>query len=65
LHFLALGFLGQLAFETFPLSGFQEERVLLHILDNTFLLNLSFETAKAALNGFALEHSNCCQMMPP
>jgi len=65
LHLLALGFLGQFAFETLPLSGLEEEGVLLHILDDAFLLNLPLESPKSALDGFAIEHPNCCQIMPP
>jgi hypothetical protein len=65
LYFLTLGFLGQFTFETFPLSGLQKKGVLLHILDDAFLLNLPLESPKSALDGFAIEHPNCCQIMPP
>jgi hypothetical protein len=36
--------------------------MLLDFLDNPFLLDLSFETAKGALNGLAVENSNFCHI---
>jgi hypothetical protein len=36
--------------------------VSLHLLDNAFLLDLSFEAAKGALNGFSLEHPDFRQI---
>jgi hypothetical protein len=44
LHFLALGFLGQLALEALPLSRLQKEGVFLDIFNDAFLLNLPFES---------------------
>jgi hypothetical protein len=65
LHLLAFGFLGQFALEAFPLSRLQEKGVFLDILDDALLLNLPLESPKSALDGFAIEHPNCCQIMPP
>jgi hypothetical protein len=64
-HLLALEFLSQFTLEPPLFSGFQKKRVLLHVLNNTFLLDLSLETAKGALNGFALENPDFCQIVPP
>ena len=62
---LAFELLRQFTFEPPLFSGFQKKRVLLHVPDNAFLLDLSLETAKGALNGFAVENSDFCQNVPP
>ena len=60
-YLLAFELLRQLTLEALPFSGFQEKGVLLHILNDAFLLDLPLETAKGALHGFALEQSDFCQ----
>ena len=60
-YLLAFELLRQLTLEPLPFSGFQEKGVLLHILNDAFLLDLPLETAKGALHGFALEQSDFCQ----
>jgi len=65
LHLLPFGLLGQLAFETFPLSGLQKKGVFLDLLDDALLLNLSFEAPKGAFDGFAIEDPDLCQSVPP
>ena len=64
-YLLAFEFPRQFTLEPLLFAGFQEEGVFLHVLDNAFLLDLSLETAKRALNGFSLEHPNFCQIVPP
>jgi hypothetical protein len=39
--------------------------VSLYLLNNAFLLDLSLETAKCALNGFSVENPDFCQNVPP
>jgi len=63
--FLRLSFLRQFTLKPLLFSGFQKKRVLLHGLDNAFLLDLSLETPKGALNGFAFENPDFCQNVPP
>jgi hypothetical protein len=64
-HFLAFELLSQLTFEAFILYGLHVEGVFLDFLDNAFLLNLSLEAPKGALNGLTFEHPNLGQNMPP
>ena len=64
-HFLAFEFLRQFTLEPLLFSGFQKKRVSLHLLNNAFLLDLSLETAKCALNGFSVENPDFCQNVPP
>jgi len=64
-HFLTFEFLRQFTFEPLLFSGFQKKRVSLHLLNNAFLLDLSLETAKCALNGFSVENPDFCQNVPP
>jgi hypothetical protein len=54
--------LGQFTFEPLLFPGLQKKGVSLHLLDNAFLLDLSFEAAKGALNGFSLEHPDFRQI---
>ena len=65
LNLLPFRFLGQLAFEAFPLSGLQKKGVFLDLLDDALLLNLSFEAPKGAFDGFTIEDSDLCQSVPP
>jgi hypothetical protein len=64
-HLLAFEFLRQFTLKPLLFSGFQKKRVLLHGLNNAFLLDLSLETPKGALNGFAFENPDFCQNVPP
>jgi len=64
-YLLAFEFLRQFTLEPLLFSGFQKKGVSLDILNNTFLLDLSLETAQDALNGFSLESSAFCQNVPP
>jgi hypothetical protein len=58
-------FLGQFTLEPLLFSGFQKKGASLHLPNNAFLLDLSLETAKGALNGFSVENSDFCQNVPP
>jgi len=58
-------FLRQFTLEPLLFSGFQKKGVPLHFLNNAFLLDLSLETAKCALNGFSVENPDFCQNVPP
>jgi len=60
-YLLALEFLGQFTLEAFLLSRFQEKGVLLDLLDNAFLLDLSLETTQGALNRFTVKYPDFCQ----
>src|SRR5205814_4324034 len=64
-HLLAFEFLRQFTLEALLFAGFQKKGVPLHLLDNALLLNLSLETPKGALEGFAVVNSHFCQNMPP
>jgi hypothetical protein len=64
-HLLTFKFLRQFTFKPFLFSGFQKKGVPLHLLNNAFLLDLSLETAKRALNGFSVENPDFCQNVPP
>jgi hypothetical protein len=64
-HLLTFEFLCQFTLKPLLFSGFEKKRVSLHFLNNAFLLDLSLETAKSALNGFSLENPNFCQNVPP
>jgi uncharacterized protein YjbI with pentapeptide repeats len=55
-HFLALELLSQLTFEASLFSRLHVGGVFLKIFDNAFLLNLSLEAPKSALNGLTFEH---------
>jgi len=44
---------------------FQKKGMSLDLLNNAFLLDLSLETAKRALNGFSCENPDFCQNVPP
>jgi hypothetical protein len=46
---LAAAFSGQSLLEAFSFAGFQIKRMLLDILDDVLLLDLSFETTKSTL----------------
>jgi hypothetical protein len=59
---LAFEFLRQFTLEPFLFSRFQKKGMSLYILNNAFLLDLSLEAAKDALDGFPLENSDFCQM---
>ena len=65
LNLLPFRFLGQLAFEAFPLSGLQKKGVFLNLLDDALLLNLSLEAPKRAFYGFTIEDPDLCQSVPP
>jgi len=62
---LAFEFLRQFALEPPLFSGFQKKGVSLQLLNNAFLLDLSLETAKCALDGFSIENPDFCQNVPP
>src|SRR5437899_77729 len=64
-HLLAFELLSQLTFEASLFSWLHVEGVFLDFLDNAFLLNLSLEAPKGALNGLTFEHPNFGQSMPP
>ena len=64
-HLLAFELLSQLTFDAFLFSGLHVVGVFLDFLDNAFLLNLSLEAPKGALNGLTFEHPNFGQSMPP
>src|SRR5437899_1945114 len=64
-HLLAFELLSQLTFDAFLFSGLHVVGVFLDFLDNAFLLNLSLEAPKGALNGLTFEHPNFRQSMPP
>jgi len=65
LNLLPFCFLGQLAFEAFPLSGLQKKGVFLNLLDDALLLYLSLEAPKRAFYGFTIEDPDLCQSVPP
>jgi hypothetical protein len=54
-NLLAFEFLRQFTLEAPLFSGLEKKGVLLHVLNNAFLLDLTLETTKGALNGFAFE----------
>src|SRR3989442_14557192 len=62
---LAFELLRQLTFEASLFSGLHVEGVFLDFLDNAFLLNLSLEAPKGALDGLTFKHPNFSQSMPP
>jgi hypothetical protein len=64
-YLLAFELLSQLAFQALLFTGLYVEGVFLDFLDNAFLLNLSLEAPKRALNGLTFEHSNFGQKLPP
>jgi hypothetical protein len=64
-HLLAFEFLRQFTLEPLLFSGFQKKGVSLYLLNNAFLLDLSLETAKGALNGFSFKNADFCQNVPP
>jgi hypothetical protein len=64
-HLLAFEFLSQFTLEPLLFAGFQKKGVLLEFFENALLLNLSLETPKGALNGFAVENPDFCQTVPP
>jgi hypothetical protein len=64
-HFLTFEFLRQFTLEPLLFPGLQEKGVSLHLLNDAFLLDLSLETAKCALNGFPVENPDFCQNVPP
>jgi hypothetical protein len=64
-HLLAFEFLSQFTLEPLLFAGFQKKGVLLDLFENALLLNLSLETPKGALNGFAVENPDFCQTVPP
>jgi hypothetical protein len=64
-HLLAFEFLSQFTLEPLLFAGFQKKGVLLEFFENALLLNLSLETPKSALNGFAIENPDFCQTVPP
>src|SRR5207249_4299987 len=55
-YLFALELLSQCTLDAFLFSGLQIIGVFLKILDNAFLLNLSFEAPKGALNRFTFEN---------
>jgi hypothetical protein len=52
-HFLPQSFARERLFDAFLFAGLEVERMFLGILNDVFLLNLAFETAKSAFEGFA------------
>ena len=64
-HLLAFEFLSQFTLEPLLFAGLQKKGVLLDLFENALLLNLSLETPKGALNGFAVENPDFCQTVPP
>jgi hypothetical protein len=64
-HLPAFEFLRQFTLEAPLFAGFQKKRVLLGVLKNALLLNLSLETPKGALHGFAVVNSHLCQNSLP
>ena len=64
-HLLAFEFLSQFTLEPLLFAGFQKKGVFLEFFENALLLNLSLETPKGALNGFAVENPDFCQTVPP
>src|SRR5207244_5178448 len=64
-HLLTFELLSQLTFESFLFSRLHVVGVFLDFLDDAFLLNLSLEAPKGALNGLTFEHPNFGQSMPP
>ena len=61
-HFLSATFLSEGLFRTALVTRFQIIGMFLYILDDVFLLDLSFETAKRAFNRFALLDSDLCHL---
>ena len=53
-HLLAFEFLCQFTLEALLFPGFRKKGVLLHLIDNALLLNLSFEMPKALSMIFAI-----------
>jgi hypothetical protein len=64
-HLLPFEFLRQFTFEPLSFSRFQKKGVALHLFNNAFLLDLSLETAKGALNRLSVENPDFCQNVPP
>src|SRR5204863_9901398 len=64
-YLLPFKLLSQLTLKTSLFPGLHVEGVFLDFLDNAFLLNLSLESPKGALNGLSFEHPNFRQCMPP
>lgn len=61
-HFLSATFSREGLFRTALVTRFQIIGVFLYVLDNVFLLDLSFETAKRAFNRLALLDSDLCHL---
>ena len=64
-HFLPQSFAGQCLLDALLFTRFQVERVLFHILDDVFLLHLSFETTQRAFKRLTLVQNNFCQINSP
>lgn len=59
--FLSIALPSQRLFDSFLLARFQIEGMFLQILDDILLLDLAFETAKRAFQGFTLLHYHFSQ----
>src|SRR5258706_12701086 len=57
-YLLTFKLLSQLTLKASLFPGLHIEGVFLDFLDNAFLLNLSLESPKCALNGLSFEHRN-------
>lgn len=64
-NLLAAALASECLFDALLLARFQVEGMLLHFLDNIFLLNLSFEAPQRIFNGLAVLNSNLCQSDTP
>jgi len=62
---LAGSFASERGFHALFLAGLQVEGVALDLLDNVFLLHLTFEAAQSVLEGLTLLKPNFCQTDTP
>jgi len=63
--FLAASLAGQRLLDAFFLARFQVEGMLLHFLNDVFLLNLSFKATQRIFDGLAILKSNLGQSVHP
>jgi hypothetical protein len=64
-HFFSQPFACERLLDSFLFARLEIERVLLDILNDVFLLNLAFETAKSAFEGLAFVQNNFRQIQSP
>jgi len=64
-RFLTSSLASESSLDTLFLAGLQVEGVALDLLDNVFLLHLTFEAAQSVLEGLTLLKPNFCQTDTP